>query len=150
MVTVAPGLPAQGPRHFTQRAEEPADARAVTIPAVPDTGARVTGGAVLGATLGLVIGVVGGAVAGATIETSTDGHCSEQCGFLGAFAGAAIGPTFGVPLGLHLADANSHVLESLAISAGLGAIGVATLEDRPVVVLVVPAVRLLIALVAKR
>ncbi|HEX6644067.1 MAG TPA: hypothetical protein VF037_05285 [Gemmatimonadales bacterium] len=108
----------------------------------------MTGKAVLGASLGLVVGVIGGAFIGAELEDRR--HCDDQCGLLGAIAGAAIGPTIGVPLGLHLADANDRVLESLAISAVLGAVGAAVVEDRPEITLAVPPVRLLIALIAKR
>ena len=144
-----PGMvSAQGPRHFSQTLGPPEATPTAWTPDPPAATGTVTGKAVLGASLGLVIGVVGGAFAGAALEDRD--HCSDQCGLLGGIGGAAIGPTLTIPVGLHLADANRHVVESLAISAALGAVGVAVLEDRPAVVLAVPAARLVIALFAKR
>lgn len=150
-LAAASPISAQGARHFVRAVDEQQVEGTFPIPFLTDTVAPVTGKAVLGGTLGLVIGVVGGAAAGAAIESGVGcSSTNEQCGLLGLFAGAAIGPIFGVPAGLHLADANPHLLESLAISALVGAAGVAALSDRPVMVLVVPPARLLIALLAKR
>ena len=144
-----PGLvSAQGPRHFLQSLDPQEAAPIAWRPDPSAATASVTGHAVLGASLGLVIGVVGGAFAGAALEDRD--RCSDQCGLLGGIAGAAIGPTLAIPVGLHLADANRHVIESLAVSAVLGAVGVAVLEDRPAVILAVPPARLLIALIARR
>jgi hypothetical protein len=140
---------AQGPRHLLQALDLQQDAaRIVPAPKLPPAG-RVTGNAVLGASLGLVIGVVGGAFAGAALE---GGSCSDQCGLFGAINGAAVGPTLAVPVGLHLAGANRHVVESLAISALVAAVGMAALpvDNQTASVLAIPCARLLIALIAKR
>jgi hypothetical protein len=149
LVANAPPLSAQGPRHFPRAVDEPLHASAISIPVPRDTTEGITGGAVLGASLGLLIGVAGGAVAGAAME---GGSCSDQCGLAGAVAGAAIGPTLGVPLGLHFGGANRRVGRSLAISALVGTAGLAVLdwEDPTAVILLVPATRLLIALLAKQ
>ena len=141
-------LAAQGPRHFARADAPSSDATTIRIAVEPAPSGRVTGKAVLGASLGLVVGFVGGAVLGAALED--DVGCDDQCGLAGAIAGAAVGPTIGVPLGLYLADANPHVLESLGISAVLGVVAAASVEDRPEITLAVPGVRLLIALIAKR
>lgn len=140
-------LSAQGSRHFTRAVEDLPGAR--TVPILPASAGKVTGNAVLGASLGLVIGVAGGAILGAALE---GGNCSDQCGFAGAIAGAAIGPTLAVPVGLHLAGANRHVLQSLGISAVVGIVGLAIAEEdeQTAAILIVPSARLLVALLAKR
>lgn len=142
-------LSAQGPRHFSRPIDELAGAPPAPNPLLPDSARKGIGKAVLGASLGLVVGVVGGAVAGATME---GGSCSDQCGLAGAIAGAAIGPTLLVPVGLHLAGANRHVVQSLAISAAVGIVGLAVSaeDEQTAAILIVPSARLLIALLAKR
>lgn len=142
-------LSAQGPRHFTRAIDELPGAPAAPNLLLPDSARKGIGNAVLGASLGLVIGVVGGAFGGAAME---GGSCSDQCGLFGAIVGAAVGPTLGVPVGLHLAGANRHIAQSLAISAIVATAGLAVLdfEDHTARVLIVPSTRLLIALLAKR
>lgn len=145
-----PGMvSAQGPRHFSETAGPQKAVPVAWTPGSSVATGSVTGKAMLGASLGLVIGVVGGAVAGATLE---GGNCSDQCGLFGAIAGAAIGPTLAVPVGLHLAGANRHVVESVGISAVVAAVGMALLpvENQTASVLVIPSARLLVALIAKR
>lgn len=140
-------LLAQGPRHFTRAIEDLPGAQAAPI--LPASAGKLTGNAVLSVSLGLVIGVVGGAITGAAME---GGSCSDQCGLGGAIAGAAIGPTLAVPVGLHLAGANRHVLQSLGISAAVGIVGLAisSEDEQTATILIVPSTRLLIALLAKR
>ncbi len=143
-------MSAQGPRHFFQALDLQQEAAPIApAPDLPAPAGRVTGNAVLGASLGLVIGVVGGAFAGAALE---GGSCSDQCGLFGAITGAAIGPTLAVPVGLQLAGANRHVVESLGISAVVAAVGMAVLpaDNQTASVLAIPSARLLIALIAKR
>jgi hypothetical protein len=149
MLATAIPLSAQGTPHFARAVDESRGIPAARIQVLPERSGPVTGKAVLGASLGVVVGVVGGAIAGATLE---GGSCSDQCGLFGAIAGAAIGPTLAVPVGLHLAGANRHVVESLGISAVIAAAGMAVLpvENQTASVLVIPSARLLVALIAKR